>query len=388
MNGQTPPNSENYTIPGAIKLFFDQGQGEEDFGNIVDTALSPKTDDLEHYSNRSGKRRKDKVFALEEALTIKAKLDEPVFATLQKYFKGGPVVLVGAGTANAVDQKAILTGEILSSLGQYGISAVTVRQFLDACYRYDGVAQAFVDLSAEMDTLGGVSAELLVNASDYLYLLKDTKFKEFYVDLDTLGVYTGLAWQYWDGSAWQTLAVGGAGAGLDADGKCTLTPPADWAKTAVNGKTSYPIRAKATAVTTPATCKCIRQNGVLFTEYIVDPGQATGGDMLVGRVGRLAAGFLFDGEEVKVSFTYITWTSRRFPIATTAYKQGRARLECYPEEGRGVQFNIVLPLCQLKPDGDLSLDDKKVMEVPIALEVLDNSKADPDYPYGWVEYPD
>ena len=45
---------------------------------------------------------------------------------------------MGAGTAAVVDQALRLSGSQLASLaGRYGLSAVTVRQFLDKCFLFD-----------------------------------------------------------------------------------------------------------------------------------------------------------------------------------------------------------------------------------------------------------
>jgi hypothetical protein len=377
-----PPSTENLTIPGGIKLFFDAGAGERDLGNIVDLDLDPKTEEFKHYTNRSGKRRVDKVFAIEEELTMQFKLDEPVAENLAAYFKGGAVELVGAGTGQVSDQKVTLTGVILSSLGKYGLSGVTVRQFLDKCFRFDGAA--FLDHSTEADTEGGTPFDALQDPDDVLYLGKSTLFREVYADLAVNGAYTGITWEYWNGSAWQALAVAGAGVELAADGPISFAPPADWARTAVNGFTGYFIRVKAAAVTTAATVTCFRQNLTPNVDYILDPGRAGEDGRLVGRIGRLENGKIAEGEDVKVSFTYTTWSALRFPIAGGSFVEGGARLECHPAEGRGLRFDIEIPRCQLKPNGALTLDDKKTMEVPMTLEVLDNFTATPDYPYGRV----
>lgn len=74
----------------------------------------------------------------------------------------------------------------------------------------------------------------------------------------------------------------------------------------------------------------------------------------------------------------------RFPIGTADYVEGSARLVCRPADGFGLDFDIELPLCQLKPNGAFNLDDKKVMELPMMIEILDNYLATPTYPYGRV----
>ena len=377
-----PHSTENYTVPGGVKLFFDDGTGERDLGNLTSLDIEPGTEELEHYSNRSGKRMKDKVIVLEEKLNVKFKFDEPVIENLRYYFKGGTLENVNPGTANKVDQKLTLTGELLHSVGQYfGLTSVTVRQFLDKVFRYDG--SAYEDNSAEADSLGGTPFTALADTDDILYLGKNTKFKEAYFDLQTAGSYTGVTWEYWDGTAWSSLSVSGAGAGLDADGPVNFTPPGDWARTTVYGQNLYWIRVKATAVTTAATVNAIRQDLTQNTDWVLDPGQAGVEGRLPGRIGRLAGGKIVDGEEVKVSFTYTTWEQMRFPIAGSNFIEGSARLEVHPDTGRGLRFDAVFTKAMLKPDGAIGLDDKTWLEVPMTLEVLDDSERYPDAPFGY-----
>lgn len=80
------------------------------------------------------------------------------------------------------------------------------------------------------------------------------------------------------------------------------------------------------------------------------------------------------------------WISggERFNIGMADFQQGAARLECRPADGNGVSFDIQIPLCQLKPNGAMALDDKNVLELPMVLEVLDNYATTPTYPYGRV----
>lgn len=381
-----PANTENYTVPGGIKLFFNEGTGERDLGNMVEVDMEPGSEELEHYSNRSGKRLKDKVIALEEKLTMKFKLDEPVIENLRHFFKGGEITPVNKGSANKTDLKLILAGELFKSVGQYyGLSAVTVRQFLDYCLLWDDSAGVFVDNSIEADTVNGTPFALIGEAADKFYLGKATQFKQVYADLAANGSYTSLAWEYWNGSAWTSLVTSGAGDGLDADGLITFTPPVDWAKTTINSVTAYFIRAAATAVTTPATANHFRQNLSQNTDWILDPGKAGVEGRIDGRVARLAGGALVDGEEIKTSFTHETWEGMQFSIATNAFSEGASRLEVHPSAGRGIKKDIIIPRCILKPQGSISLDDKKWEEIPFTLEVLDDSTNNPSAPFGYVK---
>jgi hypothetical protein len=377
-----PPNIENLFMAGGIAFFFDPGTGEKDLGLMEDPPeVEPKTTEVKVYSSRSGKRRLAKTFATEEEVIWNMKLQELVASSMQAFFKGGPLEVVNPGTGNVTDQLLTLSGATLASVNKYGLTNVTVRQFLDKCLVYSG--GAYVDRSAEADTLAGTAFSLLANAADYAYFGKLTKFKEVYLDLNTLGSYTGVSWEYWNGATWSALVTNGAGKNLDAEGKVNFTPPADWAASAVNASDSlFWIRVKCTAVTTPATCACVRQNAVLNADYILDPGQVAP-NMLVGRIGRLAGGFLNDGEEVKVSYTHETWGSIRFPVAADNYQTGTARLQFQPL--KGFRWNYIVPKCQLKPGGKLTFDDKKTMELPMILEVLDGSETSPNAPYGYWE---
>jgi len=378
-----PPSVENLTIPGGIILYFDEGNGMLDLGHIdpADIVMRTASEELKVETQRSGKIRTLKTFPISEEVEFQFSLIEPVLNHLRLYFKGGSITAVGAGTDTVTDQILALVGEQLISVGKYGISNVTVRQFLDKCYRYDGAA--FIDNSAEADSEGGTPFTALEDADDYLYLGKNTKFKEVYFDLETMGSYTGITWEYWDGSQWQTLTVGGAGANLDADGPVTFTPPNDWAKNTVNDQNLYWIRASATAVTTPATVNAIRQDLTQNTDFIVDPGLAEGDNLLVGRIGRLAGGKLADGEEVKASYTYTTWSSLTMPLASGGYKEGAARLQFHPSTG--LKGNYHIPRCQLKPNGELRFDPRNILKIPMSLVVLDDYDNNPDCPYGYWE---
>ena len=92
----TAPNTDNYTVPGGIKLYVNTGSGERDLGNIVEIDLEPGQDLLEHFTNRSGKRTKDKEIVLEDKLTISFTLDEPNIANMKLFFRGGDVLDEGS----------------------------------------------------------------------------------------------------------------------------------------------------------------------------------------------------------------------------------------------------------------------------------------------------
>jgi len=73
----------------------------------------------------------------------------------------------------------------------------------------------------------------------------------------------------------------------------------------------------------------------------------------------------------------------RFAIAGSNFIEGSARLEVHPDVGRGLRFDAVFPKVMLKPDGNISLDDKTWLATPMNLEVLDDSENTPEAPFGY-----
>lgn len=391
---KTPPNTDNYTLPTGQKIFFNEGSGERTLGNIAKLDLKHTIDELEHESNQSGQNLVDKTFPIKRVLEFPFSLDEPVLENLRYFFSGADIELVGEGSDNVVDQILAMAGTNPISVGQYyGLTAVTVRQFLDYVFRKES-GGTYHDNSAEADTEAGTAFDLITLATDEAYLGKATPFKEFYSDLDTMGSYTGLAVKYWDGTAWTTVSgLTGAGAAFDADGKVQFTLPGDWAKTTINGVSAYFLQITVSGVTTPATVNCFRQNLVEGTDHWLIPGFANSTGKEDGKVVRISTGMLVDGEEVKVSFTYVTWTSRQLALSAQGFIEGSARIEIFPDPGLGIRKEYIIPKCQIKPNGDISEDSKNVEQVPMTLKVLADMTAETpsgtSAPYGYlIEYED
>lgn len=381
-----PPNINNLFVPGGVVFFFDPGTGERDIGLIEDPPdVESKATEIKVYSNRSGKRRLAKIFTTEEEVNWSFKLQEAVSLNMQAFFKGAALEAINPGTGSVVDQVVPLNGPVFSSVGEYGISAVTVRSFLDFCLRYIAASGTWIDNSALADQAAGNAFDLLDAAADALYLGKVTPFQTVHINLAVPGAYTGLAVDYWNGSAWVPVTgLGGAADGLAASGVMTFTLPSSWQQCFVNGIWGYFLKITATGVTTAATATNLRGNFAQGTDYLVDPGQISPG-YLVGRIAGVAGGGIAVGESVKASFTYTTWSSLRFAVANDEYQQGAARIQFRPL--KGFQWNYIIPRCQIKPNGKMTIDDKKVLEVPMTMEVLDNSIMVPGtpYPFGYWE---
>lgn len=379
---------DEITIPGGIKVFFTETGGvEKDLGNIVGDSVSINRDsnDLDHYSNRSGLRRKNKTFAIEENLQIDFELDEVNVGNMRLFFKGGSLTSVGAGTAGITDQKETLTAETFVSVEKPGLTSVTARQFLDYVYLFDGVS-TYTDHSTEADTAAGTPFTINADAGDYLYLGKLTQFKELDIDVATaMTGYTNALWEYWDGSTWSTLSMTGTD-DFSVDATLSFTVPGDWALTTVNSVQAYWIRFSQDAASpaVPATLNSIgRQTLTENTDYKVNAGAAGSASAVEnGSIARVAAGALVSGEEIKVSFTYVTFTGMSFGIAEQSTIEGSARFECYPQSGRGSSWNLVFPRCQIKNNGSMDLDDSNFQKLPLSLVVLDDSEVTAVNPFG------
>jgi hypothetical protein len=385
---------DEITLPGGMCVFFTEtGGAERQLGNIVGDSLSidRDSDEIEHFTNKSGIRRKDKIFTIEENAQLDFELDEINVNNLRYFFKGATISAVGGGTAGITDQKETLAGEAFVSVEKPGLTAVTVRQFVDHVFL--DTNGTFTDHSVAADTAEATADQftgLTNTVTDFIYIGKKTVFTEVDFQMDQLGVgHTAIDYEYWNGTAWVNIVTGLSDGTTNqtADGLLTYDLMTDWAQTTVNAVSAYWIRfSEPTTITTPATYWSIgRQALVEGTDYEVDPGAATGVSTTKnGAIRRIAAGALEDGEEVKTSFTHVTFTSQTFGIAEQSNIEGSARLLVAPQAGRGTSWQISIPRCQLKNNGSMDLDDSDFQTIPLSIVVLDNSSVDSNNPFGTV----
>lgn len=108
-------SSKFYTVPGGVKLFFQEGTGGaaglgyRDFGNLSALGLSSTIEKLEHFSNRSGQRQKDAEAVQSSSMEIKFSFDEPNPFNLRWSFLGGTMTDVNAGSYQVVRELVELT---------------------------------------------------------------------------------------------------------------------------------------------------------------------------------------------------------------------------------------------------------------------------------------
>jgi hypothetical protein len=107
-------DTDNVTIPGGIKLFFEQGfdgnTGYRDLGNLVTSDIESAIETLEHFTNRGGSRTKDKEALLSSAIAINFTFDEPNAHNLAWFFLGGTKSSVAAGSVAISREILKLTG--------------------------------------------------------------------------------------------------------------------------------------------------------------------------------------------------------------------------------------------------------------------------------------
>ncbi len=131
---------------------------------------------------------------------------------------------------------------------------------IDAVWQFDASAGTFEDLTEELNDAVAGDVEPFPAAEevgDLFYLGHVQTFDKVTIDIGTPGVGGTLAWEYWDGVAWQALSMTDGTSGLTAAAgshDITFTPPVDWAATQINrpinGRKLFYIRARLTALYT------------------------------------------------------------------------------------------------------------------------------------------
>lgn len=129
----------NYTIGGArfwfnedvdLSLTPPRRKGWRDMGNVVEHSFESEKDVLDHFSTKTGTRRKDRSVNREVTEALVLTLDELSTLNMKNFFRGDAITSVPASTATAtvVDEVAQLSGTELVMLGNgYNASVVVVK---------------------------------------------------------------------------------------------------------------------------------------------------------------------------------------------------------------------------------------------------------------------
>ena len=103
---------QNYTV-GGTRFWFNRlvddtltvptYEGFRDMGNVVDSSLEQAIEELDHYSSKSGTRRRDRKITTQIEEDITFTLDEPNVENLREFFRGGALTDVVASPGDASD---------------------------------------------------------------------------------------------------------------------------------------------------------------------------------------------------------------------------------------------------------------------------------------------
>ena len=146
-------------------------------------------------------------------------------------------------------------GSINKQRYQIGYSSV------DYAFFYNANTGAWTDETADINnpTVDDVylPPQQATTEGDCIYVGSDYKFNKARFNVSTAGSYSDItiAWEYWNGSSWASLpnlADGTNGFKNSGTNDVTFSIPTDWAKTTIQGKTAYWIRARAVFGASPS----------------------------------------------------------------------------------------------------------------------------------------
>lgn len=159
----------------------------------------------------------------------------------------------------------------------------------DAAWQWDASADSYVDETGDFNDSGAGDVDPFPAAEavgDRFYIGHIQTFDQVTITISTAGVGGVVQWKYWDGSAWQNLAVTDNTSGFTAapgSHTVTFTPPVDWATTqlnsAINGRRLYYIAAEVTTVytTNPVLSQGVLDGGrirITSILHLVEPLQS------------------------------------------------------------------------------------------------------------------
>lgn len=132
---------KNYTI-GGVRFFFNRDvdltvtpkkrEGFKDLGNVVTATDEQGVDILDHFTTRSGTRRKDRSLVREITDEILLTLDELAYENIRMFFRAGDVTEVAAAVGVAVnDEIQRLFGFETRILAGYNPGAIVVKDYTD-----------------------------------------------------------------------------------------------------------------------------------------------------------------------------------------------------------------------------------------------------------------
>lgn len=91
-----------------------------------------------------------------------------------------------------------------------------------------------------------------------------------------------------------------------------------------------------------------------------------------------------NGDAITIDYEYDAPALRSFKPATRTLREGRALIQGVSDIGN--EFEYEVSKCSLAPSGDFSFNDQDWSQFQFSLEILDNSSADPNTPFGTMKH--
>jgi hypothetical protein len=210
-------------------------------------------------------------------------------------------------------------GPINKQKYQIGYSSV------DYAYFYNANTGAWTDETTDInnDTANDVllPPQQATTEGDCIYVGSDYKFKKARFNISTAGVYSDItiAWEYWNGTSWASLPSltdGTNGFKNSGTNDVTFSIPTDWAKTTVQGKTAYWIRARAVFGASPSiTTAPLGQQGWHWFNFngsgVVGVSTSIASDEPSSSTVRIT--FADGSEDI---YSYSSWKGDKFILST------------------------------------------------------------------------
>jgi len=348
-------NPQNYTI-GGVRWFFDElidespingperFKGFVDMGNVVEAPATQEITEQEHFTSKSGTRRKDRTIVTEVDDTITFTLDEPDVNNVKLFFRGNDIVDVVENLAATIttEIQQLDNGEIRVLGDGFNASAIVVKDIsgnttyiLDTDYEvvsviggYKGIRRKGNQVLTASTANATVAGAVSVNSDQVV------------VDAVTLG-------------------------------------PAVVGDIFKNDTTGELMLVQAIAGTTPN-----------FT-YTVERGYASTlvvaiADDEVLVIQTVAGTAIGDNAFVSVDYTFTQRAHKEIKPTTQLERKGRALFFAVSDTGN--EFIRVIPLCQIDSDGDFNYDDEDFTTLALKLTVLDNTTSQPLTPFGVIQH--
>lgn len=327
------PSADNYTLGRGI-VYFDKlestvYQGERDLGNANSVTVNVAIDTLDHFSNRSGLKAKDKKVVLQITPTISFTLDEINYDNVQLVFMADRTDV--SQTADTDGITAMLTAIQKAryySVGEYRNIAGAVLYL-----RYD--TGATIPVAGETLT-GAVSADTAVvvsvigNATEGICIVNTCAAGDFNVA------------ELINGS------VGGAGIAT-TNGSVAQTAAAVPLVTNAAGTTIYTVT----------------------TDYTVDSAS--------GRIFITAASTMTAAANYYVVFTTPVLAYKKIQAFNETSIEGRLRF--IPDNPVGNNMELFIHRCDLTPEGDVQLIADEWQALSFTGEILKDETNNPASPY-------